>query len=282
MVASSKKPKGKITISVWQPVWSRLEKALDVACLKRDAYIGALINRELDHLANEIPVANSEGAQQYIDKQLRALLSDSTPLSLALDVEVVEKLDAVCKQRRIVRDSFFNRLFLFLAFGPRMAGKLLFDSFLTDTTREGTEWTQFVWSECKHDGPFYENVFSPLAGHLDPIWPIRACFDEIEFQDKPDYVDWTDPTTKQTVKMAKWTPDSLLYLPPRFYTTVLNDHTLVKGASRNPQGKPQQQSAYHNLYGLNCYLPDFYIPTHEDFKTAQAASAALLEDFENL
>ena len=115
----------KITIQVWRPIWSKLEKKLEAACLRRDAYIGKLVEKELDYLEEEMPIANSEAAEKFIDSQFRAL-QDFTPLSIALKPETAARLVQVCSSKRIVRDSFFNRLFLFIAFGPQMAGKLLF------------------------------------------------------------------------------------------------------------------------------------------------------------
>jgi hypothetical protein len=268
----------KITISVWSPVWSRLEKKLDAACLKRDAYIGTLINRELDYLEEEMPIANSEEAEQFIDKQLRALLQQNfTPLSIALQPEIAKKLEKVCAERRIVRDSLFNRLFLFLAFGPQMAGMLLFPGLVTEGDKgTASGWTNTVWSEYKHEGPFSENVFEPFLANQDPLWPIRACFDIIEERDHPDYVDWTDPESRRVVKMVKWVPDHVLCLPYRFYTAVLTDHDLRKTASaparhaaQGQTGNKEADRAYHNLYGLNCYLPNFHVPRHPDQKAVE-------------
>jgi hypothetical protein len=211
----------KITVSAWRPVWSKLEKKLETACLNRDAYLSALVSSELDHLQVEMPIANSDEAQRFINKQLRALINhDATPLSIALSPEVALKLNAICSEKRIVRDAFFNRLFLFLAFGPRMAGLLLFRLLWVDEKAKPEQWTKMVWSEYKHDGPFFENVFEPFLAHREPLWPIRACFELIEEQDRPDYVDWKDPESGKSLKMAKWVPDSLLHLPYRFYRIV--------------------------------------------------------------
>lgn len=275
----------KITINVWRPVWSKLEKKLDAACLKRDAYIASLINRELDYLQEEMPIANSEDAEKFVDRQLRALLDqNSTPLSIALPPEVAKKLERICSEKRIVRDSFFNRLFLFLAYGPAMAGTLLFRGIWVDNDKFDA-WTRDVWREYKHDGPFFENVFEPFHAHQDPLWAVRACFELIEEQDKPEYVDHVDPETKQTVKMAKWVPDHLLHLPHRFYTAVLTDLDLPIAQSaptrHASQGKPAGEKparAFHNLYGLNCYLPNFHIRGHADQKAAKASVDELLAD----
>jgi len=276
----------KITVSVWRPVWSRLEKKLESACLNRDAYISSLVSRELDHLKDEMPIANSEEAERFINKQLRALIThDATPLSIALSPAVANRLNTICEEKRIVRDSFFNRLFLFLAVGPQVTGQLLFDLLWTEEKAKPDQWTKFVWSECKHDGPFFDNVFDPFGGLQDPLWPIRACFELIEEQDKPEYVDWTDPKSGTSVRMAKWVPDNLLHLPSRFYTAPLIDYGLRKspGASarppiRNRPGKTAPEATYHNLYGLNCYLPNFQVPGHPDWKAAQAATDFLLAD----
>ena len=266
----------KITIQVWRPIWSKLEKKLEAACLRRDAYIGKLVEKELDYLEEEMPIANSEAAEKFIDSQFRAL-QDFTPLSIALKPETAARLVQVCSSKRIVRDSFFNRLFLFIAFGPQMAGKLLFLG-IDDGIGEwrATNWTRIVWSERKHDGPFFDNVFDPFQAVEDPIWPIRACIDEINSKDTPECVDWLDPETKKTVQMVRTVPEHLLKLPYRFYTAVLTDHALRKAAStpRLPTAKGNDQSgtgahAYHNLYGLNCYLPNHHVKGHPDQKAVE-------------
>lgn len=277
----------KITISVWQPVWSKLEKQLETGCLKRDAYIGALINRELDYLEKEMPIPNSEAAENFIEKQIRALLEQNfTPLSIALQPEVAQKLEKVCVGRRIVRDAFFNRLFLFLAFGPQIAGKLLFRGMDAESEKwTSTSWTRSVWSEYKFEGPFFWNVFDPFRANQDPLWAVRACFELIEERDRPEYVDWIDPRTKQIVKMAKLVPGHVLQLPYRFYTAVLTDQDLPKTA-KNPTrhaaqgkgGRQNEERAYHNLYGLNCYLPNFHVPGQPDKKAVEKATDDLLEN----
>lgn len=278
----------KITINVWRPVWSKLEKRLEAACLKRDAYIGALIDRELDHLQAEMSIANSESAEQFISKQLRALLqNNSTPLSIALRPEIAKKLETVCSERRIVRDAFFNRLFLFIAYGPNMAGALLFrNSSYEDNRFMPTAWTNAVWSEYKHEGPFYDNVFDPFHAHLDPIWPIRAFFELTEESDPGDYVEWTDPESKKVVKMVQWVPAHILRLPYAFYTTVLTDHALLRKTESTPtrqsarvaKNTDKTDRAYHNLYGLNCYLPNFLIPGHAEQKALEKETEELLAD----
>jgi len=286
MTKSTVRKSSKITVSGWRPVWSRLEKKLESACLNRDAYLSALVNREIDHLQEEMPIANSEEAARFINKQLRALINhDATPLSFALSPQVALKLNSVCEEKRIVRDAFFNRLFLFLAFGPEMTGKLLFRLLWLDENAKDNQWTKYVWKEWQHDGPFFENVFEPFLAHQDPLWPIRACFEQIEHEDKPKYVDWVDPETGKSVKMATWVPEELLHLPYRFYTAPLTDQDLRKstGTAKHPvaRGKPNDavpQVAYHNLYGLNCYLPNFLVPGHPDWKTAQSATDVLLAE----
>jgi len=273
----------KITVTIWAPVWRKLEQALQKACLKRDAYIAALIERELLELEREVAVPNSEKARQFIERQLRALLeSNATPLSISLPPETARKLDAICKDRRIVRDAFLNRLFLFLGHGPEMAGRLLFSDFNLSMDPLPTAWTNVVWDEYKHEGEFFSGVFSPLTAHLDPMWAVRTGFELIAEQEKSNYVTVKDPKTKRTVVMMKWVPEHLLCLPNRFYTAVLTDHHLLKTTDPSASGRGARASAsqrsFHNLYGLNCYMPNFLVPGHPEQKSAQKATEELLAD----
>lgn len=279
-----RKQKGKttkITINVWRPVWSRLEAKIAKACLKRDAYLNALIDREIDRLDAEVSISNSEIARKYISQQLRSL-SDFTPLSIALDRKTVDKIDDVCSRKRIVRDSFFNRLFLFLAIDPQRTGALLFSGWPDDDL---TAWTRQVWSECKHDGPFFESVFDPFSALEDPLWPIRSGLDLIAHDEQAKYVDWPDPESGEVVKMARDWTGQFFVLPRHFYTVVLTDSQLAKRPNKSAinltaPAKPGDHSPvqFHNLYGLNCYLPNHYVPTHPDGKALQNAIDSFISD----
>lgn len=271
----------KVTINVWRPVWSRLEAQIVRACLKRDAYIDKLINREIELLDAEVSIPNSEIARKYIGQQLRSL-SDFTPLSIALDSKTAEKIDDVCSRKRIVRDSFFNRLFLFLALGSQLPGRLFFRGWPDE---KPNSWTNEVWRECKHDGPFFENVFDPFAALGDPLWPIRSGLELVEREEKPELVDRTDPDSGQIVPMVRDLTGQFFELPKRFYTIVLTDTQLRKASSKaekrsaTPAEPGDDQSIqFHNLFGLNCYLPNHHVPTHPDRKTFIKAFDDFLSD----
>ena len=87
-------------------------------------------------------------------------------VSIALAPELANRLHNICTRKRIVRDAFFNRLFLLLAAGPKTIDRLFFP--------DEPKWRTAVWSEFTHAGPFFENGFYPLEAPVDPFWAIRA------------------------------------------------------------------------------------------------------------
>ena len=155
-----------------------------------------------------------------------------------------------------------------IALSPQLPGTLFFLGWPNETPNS---WTKEVWSACKHDGPFFENVFNPFAALEDPLWPIRSALDLIEREDKPEYVERTDPESGQIAPMVRGLTGQFFELPKRFYTIVLTDHQLrkassksaMRGATRTEPGD-DQPIQFHNLYGLNCYLPNHYVPAHPD------------------
>lgn len=270
----------KITIQVWRPVWSRLEKKIKSSFLRRDAFIERLVLAELDRLDIEMSIPNSMEAKMAIEQQLRAL-HDFTPLSVTFSPTTIEKLDKVLGRKRVVRDSFFNRIFFFLAYGPKLAGILLFGC----SGEKPTAWATELWAECKHDGPFFENVFEPFMALADPLWPIHRYFELIEEQQRPKYIEWMHPDSRIKVDMAKVSSDLEIYeLPFRFHTAVLTDRQLRRTKGAEAPKKPKTANSatltneFYNLLGLNCYLPNYRVSGHKEQKEFEKHIDDMLEN----
>lgn len=229
-----KEERKKISTKIWRPVINKLNRKLDKACLRRDAYLEQILGVELPHLESEVSLPNSDAAKAFISDRLDHL--DRKLVSLSLRTDVVEKLDEICAEKRIVRDAFFNRLFFLLAASPKIIDRIFF--YLVSE-----QWRTEVWSERKHDGPFFQNIFYPLEQDLDPLWAIREGLDL--YGEEADLVDYTDPASGITVQ-AKQLKGYGVELPQRVYTVALNN-SVFKDA---------------DLFGLNCYLADWQIPGH--------------------
>ncbi|MGD9598468.1 MAG: hypothetical protein AB7G76_12860 [Steroidobacteraceae bacterium] len=155
----------KTTVRLLSVLKSRLDVALERACLKRDAYLNRLLERELAELNREVRTPNSPAALAYISLSLKHLGARDL-VTLTLRSDLLAKLDGLCTRKRICRDAFFNRI-AFLLTAP---------AWLIDATffPELEKWRAEVWTECRNDGPIYANVFSPLDPIIDPFWTIRA------------------------------------------------------------------------------------------------------------
>lgn len=224
----------KTTVKVWRPLADKLEARMTEACLRRDFYLARLLTSEVQHLDAEVAVASSQAAYEHVSDRLERL--DRKAVSLALPPALVGQINEVCKSKRIVRDAFFNRLFLLLAASPKNLNALLFPTY------EG-DWKQDVWHEYGNDSATVDLGVLPLASVTEPFWAIREAFvmnnRNLNSQESPDQ---GSGTTVQMIKVqpGKWT------LPENVYTKYMD-----------------QKAGQHDLIGLNCYLPDWRLPTCE-------------------
>ena len=201
----------RTSVRLWGPIRERFDEALDRLGLKRDAYLNRVLETELAHLDAEVKQPNSREAQRFIADRLRDL-KPSELVTLRLRRDLLDRMDASCARKRICRDAFFNRLLFLLTLPPKGIDLLFFDG--------DSRWRTEVWNECKHDGPFFQNVFYPLDPVVDPFWTIRAGLGLLPTDE--------DGEPREGV-----------------YTASLVGR------------KPQEASARPQvLTGLSCYLPD--------------------------
>jgi hypothetical protein len=170
-----KPTKKKILANVWEPSILRLSEKTRGACLQRDAYLDRVFRHEAKMLDKEIEAPKSKEAKTELAKHLASI--QRKQVNFALSPETVETMNDVCERNNVPRDSFINRVLLFLvAKQPRLFERLL-------DIDAGWYWTQRVL-----DGYAYEPPLMPwhLDGSLqvlqdlvdeDPFWAIRACID---------------------------------------------------------------------------------------------------------
>jgi len=250
MATKALKTVPKISVKIWRPIIVKLEAKIETACLRRDAYLNKVLEVELDWLDREVSVPNSQKSYDYVSDQLDQF--DRKLVSLALPSELTSRLNEICSRKRIVRDAFFNRLFLLLAAPPATVDALLFGSV-------GDEWRTQVWSENKHDGPFFQNGFYPLEPMIDPFWAIRNGLEL--YANDADLQDYVEPTSSKCVRVER---DFTGAIAPAdsLYTTVF-----------------EHKVGDNDLRGMSCYMPDWRIPGHE---AEQEHRAKLDELFEGL
>lgn len=236
----------KVSTKIWRPILEKLEEKMDASCLRRDAYLNRVLAVELDYLDTEVALPNSTEAKRFIAERLDHL-ADRKLVSLSLRPDLVERLNDLCERKQIVRDAFFNRLFLLLAAAPKTLDRLLFNG--------ESDWRTEVWSEFKNEGPAFQNTFYPLEQEIDPFWALRTGLDIRN--DELDLDDYAAPGSTDVIKVMRDISGEI-QLPPGIYTTVWSD----------------QEVKQTDLFGLNCHLPTWRIPNHPD----ELASRQRLDD----
>jgi hypothetical protein len=253
MVTKTLKTTPKISVKIWRPIIDKLDQKLDTACLRRDAYLRKVLEVELDRLEQEVSIPNSQESYDYVFRCLDKL--DRKLVSLALPHELSERLNEICNGKRIVRDAFFNRVFLLLAADPRTIDTLVFSLAADD-------WRAAVWSENKHDGPFFQNGFYPLEPIVDPFWALRNGLEL--FSEGSGLSDYVAPDSGKTVRVqhelggAISPADSL-------YTTIF-----------------ERKAGDVALHGFSCWFPDWKIPGAAAERAHQAKLDELLASLEVL
>jgi hypothetical protein len=240
----------KISVKIWRPIINRLRKKLDSACLRRDPYLSRVLDVELDWLDQEVSIPNSQASYEHVFAKLDQL---DRKLVLALPRELTKRLTDICLRKRIVRDAFFNRLLLLLAAPPHLIDMLLFGD-------RADEWRETVWSEYKHDGPFFQNGFYPLEPMIDPFWAVRTGLERYRGDGLEDYL---EPSSGKIVRVQRSISDCVSPADS-LYTIAFREVGKV------------------DLTGMNCYLPDWLVPGNQGEKDHQAAGDKLLAEFEVL
>jgi len=224
------KTPAKISVRIWRPIIQKLDAKLEAACLRRDAYLTRVLETEIEWLDQEVSLPNSQASYDYVFERLDRL--DRKLVSLALPAAVTSRLNEICSRKRIVRDAFFNRLFLLLAASPKVVDTLLFGPGRED-------WRRDVWSECKHDGPFFQNGFYPLEPMIDPFWAVRTGL-SMHADNLEDYV---EPLSGRTVSVSRDAITGVIAPADSLYTTVFG-----------------HKIGDNDLLGLSCYIPDWRVP----------------------
>lgn len=243
MATKTPKTPAKISVKIWRPIIDKLDQKLDAACLRRDAYLNKVLENELPWLDTEVSLANSAIAQAFVAARLDLL--DRKLVSVTLRPELIEHLNDICQRKRIVRDAFFNRLFLLLALKPKGIDTLLFSGV------EG-DWKEQLWRDTKSDRTFWLNGLYPLEPVIDPFRAIRTCLET--YTESTSSEEHQDPDSGKTIRVQ------------REYETVFPLDSVYTAYFSN-------ELKDTDLTGLNCYVSDWRVPN-----TAAAAKRKALDD----
>ena len=217
----------KIATRIWHPILEKFDRKIEAACLRRDAFLSRVLQIELDCLDDEIRIPNSTEAREFIAARLDLL--DRKSVGLTLPADQVIRLNEICRVKRMPRDAFFNRLYLLLASSPNAIDHLLFQN--------DSDWKAAVKERFDMPDDLY-----PLSNtSIDPFWAIREGFSIL--QESNDLIDYQEPETGKMIKVIADVPGGYLP-PPSVYATVFDDKKIRDS----------------DLYGLNCYIADRYIP----------------------
>ncbi len=238
----------KITAKIWRKTIDKLEHKLDAACLRRDSYLSRVLDIELPRLDREICLSNSQDANRFVASRLESL-GERKLVTFSLDPEVAERLNVICGRKLIVRDAFLNRLLLLLAASPKLINSLFFKglgmdlhTFILDgqrTESPAETRTSIVWDDLGNHSAIY-----PLEPNIDPFWAIRLGIEESQMA---ELFDFTDPASGTVFKALEVDGDGNFMLPVGIYSSLFHD----------------KQFKDLDLYGLNCYVPDWQVPGHD-------------------
>lgn len=214
----------KVGTRIWTPLLEKFTARMDSACLRRDALLTKILEEELDVLDSEVAEPNAEAASKFIAARLDAL--PRKLVTFTLPQNLVQRLDDICERKRIVRDSFFNRLFFLLVADYRLITHLFF---------EGNEqWFHDLLEKTDFSSSAAGSLLDPIPDFRNPFTTIREGL-------------WID--SKRLAEEAGITGDPEQWISDRrIYTAPITDKI----------------SSKVDLSGLNVRLPDRLVPGATD------------------
>lgn len=220
----------KISVRIWAPVLEAFNSRIEAACLRRDVWLAKVLDEELLHLDAEVTEANSEAAQRFIGTHL-----DTVPRKLAtltLPDPLVRRLDETCAAKRLVRDSFFNRLFYLSTLNHRQVTDLFFEG--------NRGWLQDLLESTDFSSRAVGTLLSPVPNFLNPFGTIREGL-SVEHDRIAREPHGKDAATE-------WRAENSIY------RVLIADGRYGNGI----------------LYGLSLHLPDLHVPGTDEHAAVAA------------
>lgn len=104
-----------MTVRIRKATAEKLVTLLKDIGIKRDIYLSQLLENEIEALRSHEP--NSERAEQFVKFQESSSGADKIRLGIKLDKSLIEKMNDVCRMKRVSRDLFIETFFDYLANG---------------------------------------------------------------------------------------------------------------------------------------------------------------------
>ena len=223
--------------------------------LLRDSYLSKVIEEELGWLESEIQQPNSKAGREFVNRRLDSL--DRKFISLTLPRELIERLNTLLNERGIVRDAFFNRLFLLLSMPPEV---------LEEALDVPSDWLQDILeSPGLTKGPLLEQVYRPLTQNFDPFFYYRQ---------------WMQDHDEDGNRISR--PDQRAR--DGIYGHFISRSQLLERAmaarTDSAGTRPAADNTLIDLSGLNCFVPDWRVPGTKEEKESQAWATSFLEELE--
>lgn len=102
----------RTSFMVSQKEFQLLTRLIKKAGLRRDAFIGRLLSEELRELRKL--KRNTDEESKIVSRSLKARHPVQTKINIMLPKELVEELNALCREKNIKRTCFFNRFIEFI------------------------------------------------------------------------------------------------------------------------------------------------------------------------
>lgn len=112
-MAQDTQAKRRITVRLNAVDWDFFNRVMKSIALRRDAFLNRVLREELELFA-KAPGNDDAGARHRRDVE-KILAKYTKQVSLNLDVDLVERLEQVCKDKRVTRDAFLGVAIKFLS-----------------------------------------------------------------------------------------------------------------------------------------------------------------------
>lgn len=156
----------KITVKIYEPLLRDFDRQIDKLFIKRDAFLNAMIQEEVQHLASDMEGKRlTPAAKRYIAGELKRL--GTTQINVVVDKATADALNAVVESSNMVRDAFMNRLIMLLRSSGLLLGYLELPEFIT-----GSNFDSYV--EPMPTSP----MKAMEAVHADPLFYLRVACEE--------------------------------------------------------------------------------------------------------
>jgi len=156
----------KITVKIYEPLLRDFDRQIDKLFIKRDAFLNAMIQEEVRHLANDMEGKRlTTTTKRYIAGELKRL--GTTQVNVVVDKSTADALNAVVETSNMVRDAFMNRLIMLLRSSSQLLGYLELPEFIN-----GSNFESYV--EPMPTSP----MKAMEAVHADPLFYLRVACEE--------------------------------------------------------------------------------------------------------